>query len=160
MTRSLASNRGYSLVEILVVLTLIGLMTGVAFLTLRPNSDPARSAAEQLLLDLSQAETLAVTRGEFIGIRVRPDGYDFLAYTGGDWVELTGRRNLSGRALAEGVTLRLPGQATAGGVDLPNYWFDPTGANDRARLEIRTDEAFWQIDIGRRDGLRLTGGPA
>ncbi|WP_421785483.1 pilus assembly FimT family protein [Hyphobacterium sp.] len=160
MTRSLASNRGYSLVEIMVVLTLIGLMTGVAFLTLRPDSDPARSAAEQLLLDLSQAETLAVTRGEFIGIRVRSDGYDFLAYTRGAWVPLTGRRNLSGRALAEGISLRVQGQAIAGGTDLPDYWFDPTGANDRARLEIRTDETFWQIDIGQRDGLRLSGGPA
>lgn len=150
---------GYSLVEVMVVLAIIGLMTGAAYLTLRPDPDPVRAAAEQLQLDLAAAETLAITRGEFIGLRVSPDGYDFLIFSENSWTTLQGRRGLTGRRLADGISLDLSGSGTlaAANAALPDYWFDPTGANDTAMISIRDGDAVWQIRLGSRDGIALRG---
>lgn len=150
---------GYSLVEVMVVLAIIGLMTSAAYLALRPDSDPIRATAEQLQLDLARAETLAITRGEFIGLRVSSGGYEFLSWTNGSWVTLTSRRGLSGRRVGDGVSLDLSGAGALTGEDagLPQYWFDPTGANDTALLVVHGGEAEWQIRLGDRDGVILQG---
>lgn len=150
---------GFSLVEVLVVLVIIGLMTGVAYLTLRPAPDPARVAAEQMQLDLSRAETLAVTSGEIIGVRLRRDGYDFLRYRDDEWFVFTGQRVLPVRQFGEGVHLdiRFTAQRSdeAGEFIAPDYWFDPTGANDLARFDLRSTDAHWRIVTGTREGVRL-----
>lgn len=150
---------GYSLVEILVVMMIVGLMTGAAFLTLRPDGDPVRTAADQLHLDLAQAETLAVTSGDFIGLSVQSDRYDFLVYRQGEWIPLAGRRGLSGRTLEGGLRIRFAGQPvlTPADTSFPHYWFDPTGANEHALFEVRGDESVWHVEVGSREGIRLIG---
>lgn len=152
---------GFSLVEILVVLAIVGLMTGAAYLTMRPASDPARAMAEQMQLDLMRAETMAVTRGAFIGLRTSPEGYDFLIYEAGEWRSVDRRSSLAARRLPELVVLvsaRMPMSSSPAASPVPDYWFDPTGANDAAAFELETGEARWRISIGGPDGIRLTGG--
>lgn len=152
---------GFSLVEVLVVLAIVGLMTGAAYLTLRPASDPARAAAGQMQLDLARAETLAVTRGSFIGLRTHARGYDFLIYQGGTWEALDRRSALTPRLLPESVTLRASVSPVTGRdyqTRAPDYWFDPTGANEAARFILQSGAARWQVSTGGRDGTRLSGG--
>ncbi|WP_421792877.1 pilus assembly FimT family protein [Hyphobacterium sp.] len=160
MISSPASRRaGFSLVEILVVLAIIALMTGVVYLTLRPAPDPARAAAEQMQLDLARAETLAVTSGEIIGVRVRRDGYEFLNFRNDAWGRMADQRALPERRFADGVSLQAAGSDRRtdedGELIVPDYWFDPTGANDLARFYIRSNDAHWRILTGTRDGVRL-----
>lgn len=150
---------GFSLVEVLVVLAIVGLMTGAAYLTMRPASDPARTAAGQMQLDLARAETLAVTRGSFIGLRTHARGYDFLIYEGGTWVALDRRSALTPRLLPEAVTLRASvSPVTNDQIMVPDYWFDPTGANEAARFILQSGAARWQVSTGGRDGTRISGG--
>lgn len=152
---------GFSLVEVLVVLAIVGLMTGAAYLTMRPASDPVREAAEQMQLDLARAETLAVTRGSFIGLRTHARGYDFLIYENGTWVAMERRSALTARILPQSVTLLAsfgPRSDRDGQASVPDYWFDPTGANDAARFTLQSGEARWQVSAGGRSGTRITGG--
>ncbi len=152
---------GFSLVEVLVVLAIVGLMTGAAYLTMRPGSDPARAMAEQMQVDLMRAETMAVTRGAFIGLRTSPEGYDFLIYQAGEWTPVDRRSSLRPRRLPGSVVLvsaQVPVAASDAATAVPSYWFDPTGANDIAMFALESGEARWRISIGGRDGIQLTGG--
>lgn len=152
---------GFSLVEILVVLAIVGLMTGVAYLTMRTGNDSARAVAEQMQLDLMRAETMAVTRGAFIGLRTSPEGYDFLIYQAGEWTPVDRRSSLAARRLPDSVVLvsaRMSAISPDAAAPVPDYWFDPTGANDAAAFALETGEARWRISIGGPDGIQLTGG--
>jgi len=152
---------GFSLVEILVVLAIVGLMTGAAYLTMRPASNPARVMAEQMQLDLMRAETMAVARGTFIGLRTSPEGYDFLIYQAGEWVPVERRSALAARRLPDSVVLvssLMPADSSRPATPVPDYWFDPTGANEAAAFALETGEARWRISIGGPDGIQLTGG--
>ena len=152
---------GLSLVEVLVALAITGLMTGAVYLTMRPAHDPARVAAEQMQLDLARAETLAVTRGRFIGLRTHARGYDFLIYEAGTWVPMERRSALAARVLPDSVTLLAsfpPVSDREGQAVVPDYWFDPTGANDAARFTLQSGESRWQVSAGGRDGTLLSGG--
>lgn len=149
---------GYSLIEILVVLAIIGLISGAAVLTARPAADPVRRSAETMLTDIARAETLAVTRGQFIGLQARTSGYDFLVYQDGIWTRMPTRSGLEGRAFPE--TVRLVSAApnrnlSSSGELVPDYWFDPTGANDVAVFDLRSDAQSWSVEVGMLGGPRL-----
>ncbi len=145
-----------------MALAIIALMTGAAYLTLRPDTDPAQRAAAQLQLDLARAETLAVTRGEIIGLDLSADGYQFLLYADGGWHALPRRAALEDRQLPDGVTLS-SGLVRSLVVDpeapaLPDYWFDPTGANEALSIRIESRTGRWRVETGGVDGIRLVAG--
>ena len=82
--------QGFTLVEILVVLTIVALMVGGALLALGlvGGTDSAARDAERLQSLLLAARERAELENRDYGIRLRADGYEFLAFdaASGRWL--------------------------------------------------------------------------
>ena len=105
---ALAGQRGFTLIEILVVLVIVGIMVGLATVRFFPD-DRATLAEEarRLAICLEQTHDQAVATGEPIGFSVEPERYRFWSLDAqNEWVPRDGDDVLKPRALAEGVRVR------------------------------------------------------
>ena len=102
-------SRGFTLFEIMVVLLLIGIMTGFALLSV--GGGPRERLAEEgqrlaALVELQQQE--AILRSELRGIRFSRTGYTILNLSQqGQWQPLVAATTLTQRELPEDIVLGL-----------------------------------------------------
>ncbi len=97
--------RGFTLVEILVVVLIIGLLFSVVLLSINPNTREKRLEKEAArvwrLLSLVSEESVLHSR-EY-GLRVAETGYRFYGLQGEDWVPVTDDKRLRERTLPDFV---------------------------------------------------------
>ncbi|MHB1616505.1 MAG: type II secretion system minor pseudopilin GspH [Metallibacterium sp.] len=104
-----ARGRGFSLVEMLVVVLIIGLMTGVAVLSMSlGESHPARDNAERLAELVREASENASMQGQNLALGFWRHGWRFYVLRGGGaWQPLTDDTLLRARTLPRGLALTL-----------------------------------------------------
>lgn len=81
-----AASRGFTLIEILLVVVIIGVMMGVAVVSLNPE-DPERRllrAREQLQGQLALARVMAERDQMEVGVRLLPESWQFLKFRPSD----------------------------------------------------------------------------
>ena len=107
--RTRPAGYGFTLVELLVVLVVVGVMIGLATLAVGDRSgEEVEREAERLAALLRLARDEAVLTARPLGLRVEPDRYLFLALEGEDrWRPLASDRVLHPRALSEVVELTI-----------------------------------------------------
>ena len=79
--------RGFTLIELLVVLVIIGIVVGVAVISLSAlgRNPPAKAAAQELADLTGLAAEQAVMQGQEYGLRIEPHAYAFYTYDGRSW---------------------------------------------------------------------------
>ena len=171
MTSPAGSARaGFSLLELLVALAVIGLFVSVVALTVNFGRDETRAEVDALAMKLTRAESEAVAVGRFTGLRLQSGGtgYVFLEYVDGQWREL--RRNPSLRGADFGVELILelegapPRRAGLSGLRdedeeaqrPPDIWFDPTGLTEAFVLTAQGGERRFRIAWLESGGPRVS----
>ena len=81
---------GFTLLEILVVLVIVGILVGAASLAIRHNPQRAlQQEIERLQQVTALVQEQAILRAEVYGLRVEPTGYQFLRLVGQHWQALT-----------------------------------------------------------------------
>jgi general secretion pathway protein H len=101
--------RGFTLVEILVVLVIVGVLAGTAALSIgrRALDDRLDTEARRLKELMALALDEAVLQGAELGFVRTPEGYAFLALNDGRWAPLQDAGALRARTLAEPFYLDL-----------------------------------------------------
>lgn len=142
--------QGFTLIEILVVLVIIGVMVGLASVRMMPDDERVLgNEAQRLALLLEQARDQAVASGEPIAFSVQQARYRFWSLgKENQWVPRSGDELLRDRPLASGmrlVALRVNQTVVAGDERL---LFLPSGSGapftadlalNAARVRIRGD---------------------
>ncbi len=101
--------RAYTLVELLVVLVIIGIVVGIATLSIAAlgRDPPAEKAAREIADLATLASQEAVMRGQEYGLRVEPHSYAFYIYDGRRWSEVKDDPGFRRHDLGDEVTLSL-----------------------------------------------------
>ena len=84
--------RGFTLIEILVVLVIMGLLAATVVLTMGGDKAPLAEQAHRFAARASMAAQESIVTGMPMGLYVSDEGYTFYRFSGGAWMELKGDR--------------------------------------------------------------------
>lgn len=82
--KSLHNEAGFTLVEILCVLAVLGLTAGLVVLNLPKGEDPFEARLEKFATQLNIAQRESTIDGKMRGLEVQAEGFDLLQYSG-EW---------------------------------------------------------------------------
>ncbi len=128
--------RGFTLLEIMLVMVLLGLVTSAILPSLMPDDSGAlmQKEARRLIMLTQTSQEKALLHGMDMGLQQTADGYQFLVYKQGKWQPVSGDRILSPVELSDALDLAiLPGES---------IWRDT--------LELERDKSFI-VDASDKD---------
>lgn len=128
--------RGFTLVELIVVITIIGLLAAAAVLAIPEAGGGLRAEAERFAARAKAAQEAAVINSRATALSVGPGGYAVARSEGGTW------RELSRHGWEEGT------QPDFGGRGQGRTVFDATGVADPLEVNLRRGSDRAQIVIG------------
>jgi general secretion pathway protein H len=109
ISQSRARSRGFTLLELLVVIVIAVILTGMVMLSLNVLSGRRETgeAARRLTALIQLASDDAVMQGRSIGIEIRPHSYRFYAWDGTTWQPIADDPSFRERKLPDEIDLRL-----------------------------------------------------
>jgi general secretion pathway protein H len=132
---------GFTLVELLIVLTIVGLMSAAVVIAMPDPRGSLVSEAERFAARAYAAQESAVMGARPMAIRVTDAGYGFDRRERGEWRALN-TRPFTDHAWSEGTSAALGQQGIA------RIVFDTTGTAEPLRLMLIRDEEQAVVDIG------------
>jgi general secretion pathway protein H len=156
LKKSLSRTRGFTLLEVLVVVIIIGVVISFAVLSINSDDKTLEEEARRLqaLINLTGQE--AVLQSKELALQFNEDGYEFLAYDGEKWHAIADDEILRPRTLPDNVTMDYEPEGqklTLKGMDdeakPPRIYFLSSGEMTPFRLTVRRR--------GELDGYLLTG---
>ena len=158
-----ARERGFSLIELLVVVFVMGLLAGVVVLSLPGDARVLRDEAERFAARTVAARDEAISGARPVALVVGRAGYYFEARADRGWQPLDPARfglvawkagtsaSVAGGAGADAI-----GGATPGAAERQRLVFDPVGlASSEARIALRRDSGSLAVQIARDGTVRL-----
>lgn len=141
---------GFSLVEMLVVLVVVGLVSSVVLLNARPSRPGLAEEADRFARTLAEARDTALIGNRPVLVEVTPDGHALRRRTGDGW---------SQPASGEAVSWETGASVQAEGRRFPlAILFDPMGLSDALTLTIYRDGRSETVELDGTGSVRRTGG--
>jgi len=158
--------KGFTLIELLIVMVLIGLITGMAMLSMGTADprDQQKQEAERLVKLLELAAGEAIARGDSLGLELFSQGYRFAVVQNQKWQAETADMVFKPRVLMPQMQLALVmGQETAAlsreavqGVEpKPQIILTPDGDMElfQIRLSLTGSDSIFVVSHTQEDGL-------
>ncbi len=157
---------GFSLVELMVVLVIMGLVASAVILTLPGSGEGLPDEADRFAAALDRASQETILSGLALGVRVGPEGYEFVRLTRrGDWAVIEGTKSLDASPWYDGTQIVIEQSAYRLGADgiggrvrdqesrearareagLPDIRFDPTGLVTPFRIALERDGSRYVV---------------
>ncbi|MGI9279866.1 MAG: type II secretion system minor pseudopilin GspH [Endozoicomonas sp.] len=98
---------GFTLLEIMLVLVLLGIATAVVLPTLEPGDSTARlkTDAERFAALVKTGHEESLVKGKDLGVKFTRNGYQFMEWQEGKWQPLESDRLLTEKELPEAISL-------------------------------------------------------
>ncbi|WP_296165521.1 GspH/FimT family pseudopilin [uncultured Brevundimonas sp.] len=128
---ALQKRQGFTLVELLMVVAILGLATGAVVLSVPDPRPPVGAEAERFAARLVRAREEAVLTNRSIAVETTARGYGFSQFDGVEWKPLTD--GPFGEEVWQAETSADLPEATLRVV------FDPTGASEAATVTLSRD---------------------
>lgn len=141
-----AAEAGFTLVELLIVLVLVGLVSAVAVVAMPDPRGRVEDEAERFAARAAAAADAAVISGRPVRLTVDAAGYAFEERAGGGWRAPADPR-LARRTWGGGAAATVEGGRA-------RTIFDPAGAADPLAVTLARDDATAEVTItadGRAD---------
>jgi len=143
-------DRGFTLVELMVVVTVIGLAAGVAVLAMPDPRGRVADEAARFAVRVRAAHDLAIVEATPVSLWVTGGGYGFDRRVAGRWTPMADKP-LRVERWAEGTAARLPAPQL-------RVTFDPTGLADRpAEVRLERGGQAAGVAIGGDGSVRVDG---
>ena len=126
---------GFSLLELLVVLVIVGLMSATVVLSMRPPTETEADYQETLLGALNQTTKTAIYTGRVHALSASEAGLHLMVYANREWSvqqDFTSADIAIGQLEIEGSEIELPETPT------PLVLFEPTGEVTDFALDLRS----------------------
>jgi general secretion pathway protein H len=143
-----SSEHGFTLVELMVVMAIIGLATGMAVLTMPDARGDLHTDAERFAARVRGAQDAAVIEARDIALTVRADGYSFSRNLSGRWVPIA-TKPFAPQHWAEGA------QAIVGNAGSARVVFDTTGSGTPMDVTLVRDAQSVRIHVGGDGTVRV-----
>ena len=127
------SDAGFTLVELMTVLVIIGLMTSAVVLSLPSRTSETKTYAENLVRDLNAAAQQSILTGKTSALGLSEDTFALMVFEDGEWhvaQEDFWPENIAIRFSRDETVLQLKEEL------LPLVLFSPTGETTPFELEI------------------------
>lgn len=160
--QSRSRHAGFTLIEILVVLVVVGLLASLAVFTMGGSSQQRELENEvrELFLLMQTASEQAVVTNRELGLRLEEGRYQFVAFQdrNGDW-EATGERLFRARSLPDWLTVTkfiesdAPRLASADDQLLPDVVFFSSGETTPFEMEFTIGSGSDYKQVLASDGV-------
>ena len=156
---------GFSLIEMLLVMAIIALIAGTISFVVPDNRDrvSARSAAE-LHSKIEFAREYALTRHAILALEIWPDGYRFVQWNDGSWVDMSAAAGASRAFAAVTMPAELSLELEVESLDLlaqdrqREGLFEDPSERERESGERRRGELLFILGSGGLPVFRLSVG--
>jgi len=126
------AQQGFTLVELLVVLTILGLMSAAVVLSMPGDAAELRQEADSFTLWATAAQEQAILASRAVSLRLDGSGYAFERRSAGQWQPLAAYQWRQGTSV-QPVSARIT--------------FDPAGVSEPARLLLERGGNSIAVDI-------------
>lgn len=128
------SGKGFTLLELLVVLLIIGIIVTFLTLSIDTRREDIEIAAKRFAALLNLAQEEAILNGQEYALEFNATGYSFLELAGGKWKAIAKDEVLRERKLPEGLNLKLVLEGEEIDMELSGNAFDAGFAPPRIYL--------------------------
>ena len=139
---------GYTLVELLIVLTIIGLLSAAVVVALPDGRQELAADAERFAARAKAAQDMAILESSAVSVRVGKAGYGFDRRQGAEWVAIA-HEPFEATRWREGV------EPVIDGVGVDRITFDPIGATTPWRLVLRGGGDQMAIELAQNGQIHV-----
>ena len=141
--------RGFSLVELMVVLFIIGMASTAVVMTVRSSARGVRDEAEQFAARVAALRDNAILQSRTMAVTIRPSGYGFETRNDGSWVALS-EAPFSTTDWKSGTTVQMSGARQM------RVAFDSTGLpSSSVNIAIMHDNVTVTLKIAATGDIRV-----
>jgi len=145
------ARNGFTLVEMMVVIVLVGLMSAVVVLAIPDPRGNLVEEAERLAARLAAARNDAIVQGRAIRMTIDATGYAVERRTGGRWLPAADK-------LFAPIAWKTGTQPVLSAAAPIRVSFDPTGGvSEPTTVALERDRATAQVAIDSDGGVRVAG---
>lgn len=143
------SERGFTLVELMVVIFIIGIASAAVVMTARSPDGGARDEAEQLAARIAALRDQAILQSRTMAVWVRPSGYGFETRSAGTWKPLS-EAPFATNDWRRGTSVQIDGTRQM------RVAFDSTGLpSNAASIGIKRGDAVVTVNLAATGDVRV-----